>query len=106
MYGASHEANPATDAAGKHPAAWRQRHARTRGEPQSSRRWPITGDLPAYLERQRAAARGLQKSLEGGDYDSIGVLGHRLKGSGSGYGLDRLSQIGAALEQAANARDD
>jgi two-component system sensor histidine kinase/response regulator len=62
--------------------------------------------LPAYLERQRGSARGLQTSLEGGDYDSIGVLGHRLKGSGSGYGLDRLSQIGAALEQAATARDD
>ena len=62
--------------------------------------------LPGYLERQREAARGLPASLEGGDYESIGVFGHRLKGSGSGYGLDRLSQIGAALEEAALARDD
>jgi CheY-like chemotaxis protein len=61
--------------------------------------------LPGYLERQREAARGLETSLASGDYDAIGILGHRLKGSGSGYGLDRLSQIGAALEEAAHARD-
>ena len=62
--------------------------------------------LPAYLERQREAAGALSISIERGDYDSIGVIGHKLKGSGAGYGLDRLSQIGAALEESATALDD
>jgi CheY-like chemotaxis protein len=61
--------------------------------------------LPEYVERQRAGLRTLLAMLESGDFDGICTFGHRMKGSGSGYGLDRITEIGAALEDAASQRD-
>jgi CheY-like chemotaxis protein len=61
--------------------------------------------LPGYVERQRAAVRTLFDALDAGDYDAIRTLGHKMKGSGSGYGLDRITWIGAEIEQAAGQRD-
>ena len=57
--------------------------------------------LPGYLERQRAGVGLLLDALEAGDYQAVGVLGHKMKGSGSGYGLDRVTELGAAIEDAA-----
>jgi CheY-like chemotaxis protein len=62
--------------------------------------------LPGYLERQKGAAAAIHASLEAGDYACLGVLGHRMKGSGSGYGLDRLTELGDSIEKAAAAKDD
>jgi CheY-like chemotaxis protein len=61
--------------------------------------------LPAYLERQRAAAQSIPPLIDAGDFASIRGLGHRMKGSGSGYGVPRLSELGAAIEEAAMAQD-
>jgi HPt (histidine-containing phosphotransfer) domain-containing protein len=61
--------------------------------------------LPEYVERQRAGLRTLLAMLESGDFDAVCTFGHRMKGSGSGYGLDRITEIGAALEDAASQRD-
>src|SRR5262249_47200739 len=36
--------------------------------------------LPGYLERQRAAARAIEAAIRGADYETIGVLGHRIRG--------------------------
>jgi hypothetical protein len=33
------------------------------------------------------------------------MLGHRMKGSGAGYGLQRITDVGAALEEAAVRED-
>jgi two-component system sensor histidine kinase/response regulator len=57
--------------------------------------------LPSYLERRRADVAALTEALERSDYESARTIGHRMKGSGSGYGLDRLTEIGAAIEGAA-----
>jgi len=61
--------------------------------------------VPAYLDRQRAVARDLLEALEAGNYEAVGMMGHRMKGSGSGYGLDRITEIGSAIEAAARQRD-
>ena len=61
--------------------------------------------LPGYLERRRADIRAVRAALDLADFDSIRTLGHQLKGSGGGYGLQRLTEIGAALEHAAEAQD-
>jgi PAS domain S-box-containing protein len=61
--------------------------------------------VPVYLERRRADVASTTEALEKGDYDTIAILGHRMKGSGAGYGLDRITEIGAALEQAASAKN-
>jgi HPt (histidine-containing phosphotransfer) domain-containing protein len=43
--------------------------------------------------------------LQQGDYALIQRLGHSMKGVGTAYGFDAVSEIGAHLEQAAKQQD-
>ena len=61
--------------------------------------------IPDYLENRGKDLLAYQQALEKGDFDSIAVLGHSMKGSGGGYGFNDLSQIGRAIEKAAKSRD-
>jgi len=61
--------------------------------------------LPSYLEDLRSDLRSLNWHLVGGDFEAMRRIGHNLKGSGSTYGLDRISELGALLEDAAKARE-
>lgn len=61
--------------------------------------------LPAFLERRAADARQLAAALASQDYDAIAAIGHRLKGLGSTYGIDAISDAGRELEAAAEAGD-
>ena len=61
--------------------------------------------IPDYLKSRRKDLLNYQQALEKGDFDSIGVLGHSMKGSGGGYGFNDLSSIGRAIEKAAKNRD-
>ena len=61
--------------------------------------------LPRYLERRRADVAALMEAVALEQYESAATIGHRMKGSGAGYGLDRLTDIGAAIEEAATEKD-
>lgn len=65
----------------------------------------LAGLLPAFLERRAEDARLLEAALDARDYAAIAGIGHRLKGLGSTYGFDEISQAGRAFEAAAGARD-
>ena len=43
----------------------------------------------------------MQEALEQGDFETVRLLGHSMKGAGGGYGFDAITDIGAALEEAA-----
>ena len=58
-----------------------------------------------YLQRREDDLSLLRASLEKGKFEDIRVKGHNLSGSGSAYGLDRISEIGKGLEIAAEGRD-
>ena len=60
---------------------------------------------PGYLENRRHDLPRLATALTGGDWETIRVIGHNVKGTGAGYGFDEISRIGAALEAAAKAHD-
>jgi CheY-like chemotaxis protein len=60
---------------------------------------------PGYLENRRRDLPRLAAALTGGDWETIRVIGHNVKGTGAGYGFDAISRIGAALEVAAKAHD-
>lgn len=47
-------------------------------------------------ERQAA----MREAFGAGDFDSLRVTAHQLKGAGGGYGFDGVSERSAALEQA------
>lgn len=61
--------------------------------------------VPGYVAAQRLGVATLLELLEKGDFASIGRQGHRMKGSGAGYGLPDVSRIGQDLETAADGGD-
>ena len=61
--------------------------------------------VPAFLANRRRDLTTIASCLEQGDLSTIGLLGHRMKGDGGGYGFDQISAIGHQLEQAAMAKD-
>jgi CheY-like chemotaxis protein len=60
---------------------------------------------PAYVRRRRADLELVRAALAGVDFGTLETLGHRMKGSGSAYGFDRISEIGRSLEDAAHDGD-
>lgn len=67
---------------------------------------PDLEDLIAgYLENRRKDVEALKAAAKNGDFEAARILGHSMKGSGGGYGFDRITELGAALEQAAKDRD-
>ncbi len=61
--------------------------------------------IPDYLKNRRDDLVIYQKALKAGDFGSITVRGHSMKGSGGAYGFDDLSNIGRAIENAAKNKD-
>jgi HPt (histidine-containing phosphotransfer) domain-containing protein len=61
--------------------------------------------IPEYLENKREEADIIRQALNAEDYETIGVLGHNMKGSGGGYGFDMITDIGSAIESAAKEKD-
>ena len=62
--------------------------------------------VSGYLENCRHSLPLLKAALDRKDYEYMRVFGHRMKGSGGGYGFAGLSETGAQLEQAAQSRND
>lgn len=61
--------------------------------------------IPGFLGNRRHDIATIRHALSRQDYGTIRLLGHRMKGDGGSYGLDRISEIGAALETAAGLPD-
>lgn len=59
--------------------------------------------IPGFLENRRKELPEINRMLEAGDATGLRRLGHNLKGCGSSYGFDGISEIGAAMEKAAIA---
>jgi len=58
-----------------------------------------------YLSHRKDDISKLQSALADSDFETIRVTGHNLYGSGSAYGLDDISYIGASIEKAADEMD-
>ena len=57
--------------------------------------------IPNYLKNRENDIAAMLQALDEGDFELIHRLGHSMKGSGGGYGLDKISAIGMQLEQLA-----
>jgi HPt (histidine-containing phosphotransfer) domain-containing protein len=67
---------------------------------------PEIADLvPGFLNNRRRDLRTLTDALEQADFQSIRTIGHRMKGDGGGYGFQGITDIGGALEQAAQQKN-
>ncbi len=58
-----------------------------------------------YVDRCRAALPAAKAALAGLDHHYLRVYGHGLKGSGGGYGIPKLTEMGSWIEEAARRGD-
>lgn len=61
--------------------------------------------IPGYLESRRKDVETILAALERSDFASIAALGHKMCGTGAGYGFTPVTELGIALEQAAKEKD-
>jgi HPt (histidine-containing phosphotransfer) domain-containing protein len=67
---------------------------------------PEIADLvPGFLENRRKDIETMGAALKQGDFETIQILGHSMKGAGGSYGFDAITDIGKSLEQAAKDKD-
>ncbi len=58
--------------------------------------------VPAYLLNCRQNGIAMGEALDRVDFETVKYLGHQMKGSGGAFGFQAITEIGAALEQAAD----
>jgi hypothetical protein len=61
--------------------------------------------IPGFLDRREQEVRQLIELLERGRFDEIRLIGHKLKGTGTGYGFPLVTDIGRELEACALQED-
>lgn len=61
--------------------------------------------IPGYLENRHKEMAQLKQAVTDGDFETLRILGHRMKGSGAGYGFDGITDIGRELEEGAKVND-
>jgi PAS domain S-box-containing protein len=61
--------------------------------------------IPAYLENCRQNVIVMQDALDQLDFEAATIIGHRLRGSGGGFGYQAITDFGASIEQACEAND-
>ena len=61
--------------------------------------------IPGFFQNRQKDIQRLSEALEKGDFETIRIIGHSMKGAGGGYGFDRVTDLGAIIEQAAPAQD-
>jgi HPt (histidine-containing phosphotransfer) domain-containing protein len=67
---------------------------------------PEIADLvPGFLDNRRKDTASIAEALTRGDFETVRILGHSMKGAGGSYGFDAITDIGKSLEQAAMAKD-
>jgi len=65
----------------------------------------IAARAPAYLASCRQNAIAMQAALELSDFETVGHLGHMMRGSGGAFGFQAITDIGGEIEQAAGLGD-
>jgi HPt (histidine-containing phosphotransfer) domain-containing protein len=67
---------------------------------------PEIADLiPVFFENRHKDIKTIGEALTQGDFETIKIIGHNMKGSGGSYGFDAISDIGKSLEQTAITQD-
>jgi CheY-like chemotaxis protein len=61
--------------------------------------------IPEYLATTRNEISILKSALDKGDFETMQVLGHRMRGVGGSYGFEGLSRIGQGIEEHSQLRN-
>jgi CheY-like chemotaxis protein len=61
--------------------------------------------IPGFLQNRKQDVITMGEALQRGDFDAVARLAHDMKGVGTSYGFDTITEIGAALELSAGNSD-
>jgi len=61
--------------------------------------------IPGFIVHVKEDVETLRKLANDLNYENIRTIGHQLKGSGGGYGFDKVTDIGQAMQAAAESKD-
>ena len=61
--------------------------------------------VPEFLKNRRADVARLRELIAGGAWDEVRSTGHKMKGTGRGYGFARITDIGGQIERAGSNED-
>jgi len=61
--------------------------------------------IPTFIDNRRKDIIAIKEAIKSNDYETIRMLGHNMKGSGGGYGFNYISEIGKALQEAAESKN-
>lgn len=61
--------------------------------------------IPGFIEKRQQDIATVIAAAAAGDFATIQDIGHNLKGIGGGYGFDRVTKLGAAIEQAGKQKE-
>lgn len=54
--------------------------------------------VPEYIENRKKDCEILENLIKESNFDEIQKIGHKMAGSGAGYGFDDISRIGKEIE--------
>lgn len=57
--------------------------------------------IPKFLANRKKEVIAMQEALIPQDFETVRKVAHGMKGAGGSYGFDRITEIAAAVEQAA-----
>ena len=78
----------------------------TRAAQHSVRASPkLAARIPIFLRNRRQDVVTMLDALSLGDFKTVQRLGHNMRGTGSGYGFQAITDIGAAIEREAGNAD-
>ena len=66
----------------------------------------IADRVPAYLQNCRQNVVLMLDALDRVDFATVASLGHQMRGSGGAFGLQAITNIGAALQEAGESADN
>ncbi len=59
--------------------------------------------VPGFLEHRRQDVKAIREAVDRGDFEAVRVAGHNMKGVGTSYGFEPITEIGRRLEESARA---
>ncbi|MBF0135280.1 MAG: Hpt domain-containing protein [Magnetococcus sp. DMHC-1] len=57
--------------------------------------------VPGYIQNRWRDVDVMRQAILANDVNGLRIIGHRMKGSGAGYGFDVITEIGRKVENAA-----
>ena len=66
----------------------------------------LAARVPEFLQNCRQNVITMRDALDRVDFETVTSLGHQMRGSGGSYGFQAITDIGAALEDAAGSADN